>query len=149
MLISEILKTYMSQRMTNKMACGQAETQISLGIRPVWSVFAVRLKKAWVLSYPLSTQRKLWSAWADLSFRWAHIPFCRFCHVLAHMRVIDESLIDRNWLVWPRKHHANYFQINFVSVFIALKCHFFSLSLSTLCNLECIVNFIKGFEISN
>ena len=36
-----------------------AKTQISLGIWPVWSVFAVRMKKAWVLSYPLSAQRKL------------------------------------------------------------------------------------------
>ena len=34
-----------------------AKTQIS--IRPVWSVFAVGLKKAWVLSYPLSAQRRL------------------------------------------------------------------------------------------
>ena len=30
-----------------------AKTQISLGVRPVWSVFSVRMKKAWVLSYPL------------------------------------------------------------------------------------------------
>ena len=37
-----------------------ANTQISLGIRPVWSrVFAVRMKKAWVLSYPLGTQWRL------------------------------------------------------------------------------------------
>ena len=28
-------------------------------------VFAVRMKKSWVLSYPLSTQRRLWSDWAD------------------------------------------------------------------------------------
>ena len=39
-------------------------------------VFAVRMKKAWVLSYPLSAQRRLWSDWADaqadLSLRWAH-----------------------------------------------------------------------------
>ena len=34
------------------MALRPAKTQISLGIRPVWSVFAVRMKKAWVLSYP-------------------------------------------------------------------------------------------------
>ena len=27
---------------TNKMTVGQAKTQISLGIRPVWSYFAVR-----------------------------------------------------------------------------------------------------------
>ena len=34
------------------------------------------MKKAWVFSYPLSAQRRLWSDWADaqadLSFRWAH-----------------------------------------------------------------------------
>ena len=39
-------------------------------------VFTVRTKKAWVLSYPLSAQRRLWSDWADaqadLSLRWAH-----------------------------------------------------------------------------
>ena len=53
-----------------------AKTRISPGIRPVCSVFAVRMKKAWVLSYPLSTQRGLRSEWtdaqADLSLRWAH-----------------------------------------------------------------------------
>ena len=42
-------------------------------------VFAVRMKKAWVLSYPLSAQRRLWSDWADvqadLSLRWAHSHF--------------------------------------------------------------------------
>ena len=61
-----------------------AKTQISLGICPVWSVFAVRMKKAWVLSYPLSAQRRLWSDWADaqadLRLRWAHKPLCWFCH---------------------------------------------------------------------
>ena len=65
---------------TNKMACAPAKTQISLGIRPVWSVFTVRMKKVWVLSYPLSAQRRLWSDWADaqadLSLRW------RTCHLL-------------------------------------------------------------------
>ena len=38
-----------------------AKTQISLGIRPVWSVFAVRMKKHCVLGYPLSAQWRLWS----------------------------------------------------------------------------------------
>ena len=28
-------------------------------------VFVVRTKKAWVFSYPLSAQRRLWSDWAD------------------------------------------------------------------------------------
>ena len=99
-----------------------AKTQISFGIRPVWSesslsawrklgslatqwthsedsdqtgrmprliwIFTgrttVRMKKACVLSYPLSAQRRLWSDLADaqayLSLRWVHMPFCWFCH---------------------------------------------------------------------
>ena len=58
---------------TNKMAC----------LPSLIRVFAVRIKKAWVLSYPLSAQRRLWSDWmdaqADLSLRWAHSHF--FCFV--------------------------------------------------------------------
>ena len=58
------------------------KTQISLGIRPVWSVFAVRMKTAWVLNYPLSAQQRIWSDWADaqagLSLRWAHSHFIGF-----------------------------------------------------------------------
>ena len=78
---------------TNKLAVRPAKTQISLGSRPV---FVVRMKKAWVLSYPLSSQRRLWSDWADaqadLSLRWAHRSFCWFCHVAAQlMNFIDTA----------------------------------------------------------
>ena len=52
-------------------------------------VFAVRMKKARVVSYPLSAQRRLWSDWADaqadLSLRWAHIPLCLFCREAAQL----------------------------------------------------------------
>ena len=45
-------------------------------------VYAVRMKKPWALSYPLSAQRRLWSDWADaqadLSLRCAHIHFVGF-----------------------------------------------------------------------
>ena len=45
---------------TNKMSVRLAKTQISLGIPPsLFRVFAVRMKKAGVLSYPLSAQRRL------------------------------------------------------------------------------------------
>ena len=41
--------------------------------------FAVRMKKAWFRSYPLSAQRRLRSdAQADLSLRWAHSHFVGF-----------------------------------------------------------------------
>ena len=45
-------------------------------------VFAVRMKKSWVLNYPLSGQRRLWSDWADaqadLSLHWVHTYFVGF-----------------------------------------------------------------------
>ena len=54
---------------TNKMTVHPGKTQISI-------------KKPWVLSYPLSTQRRLWSDWADaqaeLSICWAHCHFVGF-----------------------------------------------------------------------
>ena len=58
---------------TNKMSVRPAKTQISLGIR---------MKKAWVLSYPLSANED-WSDWADAllsdqSLFWAHTHFVGF-----------------------------------------------------------------------
>ena len=63
-------------------------------------VFAVCMKKAWVLSYLLSAQRRLWSdradAQADLSLRsaqsWfcheaAHVIFCRLRPACFHVAV--------------------------------------------------------------
>ena len=49
---------------------------------PLIRVLAVHMKKAWVLSYPLSAQQGLWSDWvdaqADLSLSWAHSHFVGF-----------------------------------------------------------------------
>ena len=52
--------------------------QINLGIHPVWSVFAVRMKKAWILSYLLS----------------AH---CWFCHEVARMWKLQKPVL-RQWI---------------------------------------------------
>ena len=71
------------------MSVRPVKTQISLGRCPGRSdlprlirVLAVHMKKPWVLSYPLSAQRRLWSNWAnvqaDLSLRWAHSRFVGF-----------------------------------------------------------------------
>ena len=73
---------------TNGIACAPSEDSDQPGHPPsLIRVFAVHMKKAWVLSYPLSAQRRLWSDWADaqadLSLRWAHMPFCWFCHEVA------------------------------------------------------------------
>ena len=72
---------------TNKMACAPSEDSYL-------PVFAVCMKKAWVLSYALNTQWRLWSDWvddqADLSRRWAQ-SFCWFCQEVAQMLEPDES----------------------------------------------------------
>ena len=59
---------------TNKISVRLEMTQISLGIRPVWSVFAVCMKKPWALRCP---------GWSESSLG-AH-SFCWFCHVVAHL----------------------------------------------------------------
>ena len=60
--------------------CAPSEDSDQPGHSPsLIRVFAVRMKKPWVLSYPLSAQRRLWSDWADaqadLSLCWAHTHF--------------------------------------------------------------------------
>ena len=97
--VRALAQPHMSRITTNptKWHVRQAKTQISLGICPVFRVrvFAVRMKKAWVLNYPLSAQRRLWSDWADLSLRWAHRSFCGFV-----MRRIISFLVMKK-LLWP------------------------------------------------
>ena len=63
-LLSLLSLLHLSRLMTKltKWHVRPAKTQISLGMRPV---LAVRMKKAWFLSYPFSAQRRLWSDWAD------------------------------------------------------------------------------------
>ena len=84
---------------TNKMACAPNEDSDQPGHPPsLIRVFTVGLKKARSLSYPLSAQRRLWSDWAgalaDLSLRWAHMPFCWFCHDAAHIRFQESHVRD-------------------------------------------------------
>ena len=67
------------------MAYAPSEDSDQPGLPPsLIEVLAVRIKKALVLSYPLSAQQRLWSDWADaqagLSLRLAHVPFRWFYH---------------------------------------------------------------------
>ena len=78
---------------TNKMTCapskdsGQPVHLPSL-IRHC-TVLAIHMKKSLVRSYPLSSQRRLWSDWADtqadLSLCLSHRSFCWFCYAVAHL----------------------------------------------------------------
>ena len=78
---------------TNKMACAPSEDTDQTGPSPsLIRVFGVRMKKAWVLSYPLGAVRRLWSDWADaqahLSIRWALCHFVGFCHDVAQIILV-------------------------------------------------------------
>ena len=90
--------TEMSRDMTNQQyGCAPNEDSDQPGHpSSLIRIFAVRMKKAWVLSYPLSAQQRLWSAWADaqanLSLHWAHTHFVSFvmsrlkCTINKHYR---------------------------------------------------------------
>ena len=74
----------------NKMTFAPSEDSDQPGHPPsLIRVFTVHMKKAWVLSYPVSAQWRLWSDWADaladLSLCWAHRSFCWFCHEAAQL----------------------------------------------------------------
>ena len=88
---------------TNKVACAPSEDSDQPGHPPrLIRVFAVRMKKAWVLSYTMSAQRRLRSDWVDtqydLSLRWAHMPFCWFCHDTTQWSLFVRFLLVFNLL---------------------------------------------------
>ena len=92
---------------TSKMACAPSEDSDQPGHPPsLIRVFAVRTKKAWVLSYPLSARRRLWSVWADaqadLNLRWARSHW--FCHealLVLSWGGSNQSIVDTAWYPGP------------------------------------------------
>ena len=79
---------------TNKMASAPSEDSDQPGHPPsLIIVFAVRMKKAWVLSYPFSAQRRLWSDWADaqadLSLRWGAVILLVLSWGSSHIHVLN------------------------------------------------------------
>ena len=73
--------------------CAPSEDSDQPGHPPsLITVFAVRMKKTWVLTYPLSAQRRLDQTGRKprlISLRWVH-SFCWFCHVVAQIYHITE-----------------------------------------------------------
>ena len=69
-------------------------------------VFVVCIKKAYVLSFPLSAQRRLWSDWADaqadLSLRCAHSHFVSVViRRLIWLNLVDLYKVSHNHTVFP------------------------------------------------
>ena len=91
---------------TNKVASAPSEDSDQPGHLPrLIRVFAVRMKKAWVLIYSLSAQRRLWSDWADAQVDLPSLgaqSFCWFCH--------DAALMFREndvFMFFNKKQHKN------------------------------------------
>ena len=84
--VKTVLTNQNRNHMNHKMTCAPSEDAYQsrqMHLPRLIRVFPVLMKKPWVLSYPLSIQRRLWSVWADaqadLSLRWVHWGFCWFC----------------------------------------------------------------------
>ena len=94
-----------SKTKTTKWPVRPAKTQISLGIHPVWSVFAM---PAWVAKEPrfLHGNSKDWSdyAQADLSLRWVHKSFCWLCHAATQMSQLTGKRTVASHDSWSLKH---------------------------------------------
>ena len=96
----------------SKMVCAPSEDSDQPGHPPsLIRVFAVRMKKHWILSYPLIAQRRLWSDWADaqadLSLRWAHSHFVGFVMLrlkicLSEVMVLAEADSDIWAATWQK-----------------------------------------------
>ena len=82
-------KMWASTWQNQQSECAPSEDSDHPGHPPsLLRVFAVRVKKTWVLSYPLSAQRRLirlggCPGWSESSLD--AYSFCWFCHVAAHV----------------------------------------------------------------
>ena len=81
------LYLYIRQRMIEltKWHLRLAKTQISLGICPVWSESS--LSAQWVAKDPMflhADSKEAERMPRLICLRWAHVPFCWFCRVVAH-----------------------------------------------------------------
>ena len=79
-----------------QLGCAPSEDSDQPGHPPsLIRVFAVRMKKTWTLSYPLSAQRRLirlggCPGWSESSL--GAQPHCWLCHEAAHMEVVNMTL---------------------------------------------------------
>ena len=113
-----------------------AKTQISLGIRPVWSESS--LCTFWVAKDPsfLHVDSEDWSDWVDaqanLSLRWMHWSFCWFCHAvpqiikrfvqvflttMSQINMSQRTTIPTKWHVYPAKTKISLQKWEFSAIF--------------------------------
>ena len=129
--------------------CAPSENSDQPGNPPsLIGVFAVHMKKAWVLSYPLSAQGRLWSDWTDHSFCW-------FCHVVAQL--VSHLALPTGGPIWHHAfRHSMSVPCNFKSTLLGLlylqyKCHDCIILVPPLhvCTMQFQINHAGFFYICN
>ena len=84
------------------------------------------MKKAWVLSYPLSAERRFWSDWADaqadLNFCWAHSHIARFVmsRLIYHSAVLEALLHSKTTLFQFNDNYSIFFRCLFHFFFMVI-----------------------------
>ena len=106
--------------------CAPSEDSDQSGHPPsLIRVFAVCMKKAWVLSYPLSAQRRLWSDWADaqadLSLRWAHNHIVGF--VTRRLKWMSRKWIQWRWNWSFEWFDPTYWNELFLNFKVSISCY--------------------------
>ena len=75
-----VIHKWAATRQNQQNDCASSEDSDQPGHLPgLIRVFAVRMKKVWLLSYPLSAQQSLWSDWVAVTV------ICWNCHEAAQM----------------------------------------------------------------
>ena len=72
-----------------------AKTQISLCMCIVWSEYSLCAQREDKDTRFLQVDSE--DPYQYLSLRWAHMPFCWFCHAVAHMMAILFNPSNKNW----------------------------------------------------
>ena len=90
-----------------------------MSVRPAMPRMIWVMKKPWVLSYPLSAQRKFWSDWADakagLSLRWTHTHFVVFVMSrLNYNETINRGSYTSGHFIWNLWNEPSASFINFI-----------------------------------
>ena len=91
-------------------------------LHPVWSVLAVRIKKPWILSYPLSTQQRFWSDWVDAQLIWVFAGCTGNFVGLVTVWLLFSFNAHKIWFLRFQR-HVQLFRIKWVEVMIMKKQH--------------------------
>ena len=109
-------------------------------------VFVVRMKKPWVLSYPLRAQQRLWSDWADaqadLSLCWA---ICHFVGFVMRRLICDIQEFTLSMTVLKSNESGNLQQVMISNFLLICWRHLYCVYIALMFS----INFLGSNNIRN